>query len=796
MVSPKQPTGSLPPTRNKRPSSSSDDVPPFSKHPEVDDAPPSVKRLKGDDNVDTLKKKSVLPSENSKELHSTDQPELEAGNVADQKVNDTANEKVEAAADEKIEAAAEEKVDAAADGKGDAAVDGGVFTPAPDLYRTSLGADSYQSIPRLLIVCGNDQHQGRWVALLDRKGSGHVQANGKTISKYSFCFLNTDDDVVLSQAENNAYIVQLQLESPSDVETGSGKGKPLNIENQVEDALAIAGCGLHNVYRLLIVCGNDQHQGRWVALLDRKGSGHVQANGKTISKYSFCFLNTDDDVVLSQAENNAYIVQLQLESPSDVETGSGKGKPLNIENQVEDALAIAVKAWTNTPPRSSVETAFISQESTIALTLSHSFPSENTKHALIATSYLHLKNNEQVKYINELPAVNPRILLSGPAGSEIYQEILLKALAHFYGAKLLISDSEAFRLSVKDAKPMEGTEASSSLTANDSISSLTGPSKNTVFMTGAEKVVGWALSHHLMRNTQEDVDMRLVLPPVSIQYGLELLQAKKNDTKSLKKSLKENIALPFDSQPCKGIILFGPPGNGKTMLAKAVATEAGANFINISMSSISSKWSGECEKCIKAVFSLASKIAPSIIFVDEVDSMLGRRENPEEHQAMRKLKNEFMLNWDGLRTKDTERVLVLAATNRTFDLDEAVIRRLPHRLMVNLPDAPNRANILKVILAKEDLSQDVDLESVASDEVVLNQAENNAYIVQLLLESPSDVGTSAGKGKLLNIENQLDGLELDSAANIGSNNAADFELSIGTGNANSFTEPFLLAFLL
>ncbi|PHU15981.1 hypothetical protein BC332_17186 [Capsicum chinense] len=135
------------------------------------------------------------------------------------------------------------------------------------------------------------------------------------------------------------------------------------------------------------------------------------------------------------------------------------------------------------------------------------------------------------------------------------------------------------------------------------------------------------------------------------------------------------------------------------MLAKAVATEAGANFINISMSSIGSKG----EKCIKAVFLLASKIAPSIIFVDEVDSMLGRRENPEKHQAVRRLKNKFMLNWDGLRTKDTERVLVLAATNRPFDIDEAVIRRLPRR-----------AKILKVILAKEDLAQDVDVESVAS----------------------------------------------------------------------------------
>ncbi|KAE8663486.1 hypothetical protein F3Y22_tig00112957pilonHSYRG00029 [Hibiscus syriacus] len=96
--------------------------------------------------------------------------------------------------------------------------------------------------------------------------------------------------------------------------------------------------------------------------------------------------------------------------------------------------------------------------------------------------------------------------------------------------------------------------------------------------------------------------------------------------------------------------------------------------------------------------------------------MLSQRENSQEHESMRKMKTEFMMNWvwDGLHTKDTERVLLLAATNRPYDLDEAVIRRLPRRLMVDLPDAANRAKILNVILEKEDVSSDVDLDAAAS----------------------------------------------------------------------------------
>lgn len=156
----------------------------------------------------------------------------------------------------------------------------------------------------------------------------------------------------------------------------------------------------------------------------------------------------------------------------------------------------------------------------------------------------------------------------------------------------------------------------------------------------------------------------------------------------IKESLQELVMLPLRRpdlfkggllKPCRGILLFGPPGTGKTMLAKAIANEAGASFINVSMSTITSKWFGEDEKNVRALFTLAAKVSPTIIFVDEVDSMLGQRTRVGEHEAMRKIKNEFMMHWDGLLTQPGERILVLAATNRPFDLDEAIIRRFERR---------------------------------------------------------------------------------------------------------------------
>ncbi|CAN1778374.1 Outer mitochondrial transmembrane helix translocase [Linum perenne] len=191
----------------------------------------------------------------------------------------------------------------------------------------------------------------------------------------------------------------------------------------------------------------------------------------------------------------------------------------------------------------------------------------------------------------------------------------------------------------------------------------------------------------------------------------------------IKESLQELVMLPLRRpdlfkggllKPCRGILLFGPPGTGKTMLAKAIAREAGASFINVSMSTITSKWFGEDEKNVRALFSLAAKVSPTIIFVDEVDSMLGQRTRVGEHEAMRKIKNEFMTHWDGLATKQGERILVLAATNRPFDLDEAIIRRFERRIMVGLPSVENREMILKTLLSKEKVDEQLDFKELAT----------------------------------------------------------------------------------
>ncbi|TRX98951.1 hypothetical protein FHL15_000293 [Xylaria flabelliformis] len=159
-------------------------------------------------------------------------------------------------------------------------------------------------------------------------------------------------------------------------------------------------------------------------------------------------------------------------------------------------------------------------------------------------------------------------------------------------------------------------------------------------------------------------------------------------------------AAPLLSAP-SGVLLYGPPGCGKTMLAKAVAHESGASFINLHISTLTEKWYGDSNKLVRAVFSLARKLQPTIIFIDEIDAVLGTRRSGE-HEASGMVKAEFMTLWDGLTSANTRglpaRIVVLGATNRIHDIDEAILRRMPKKFPVSLPDKNQRLRILQLLL--------------------------------------------------------------------------------------------------
>ncbi|RNE97239.1 ATPase family AAA domain-containing protein 1-B-like [Trypanosoma rangeli] len=146
----------------------------------------------------------------------------------------------------------------------------------------------------------------------------------------------------------------------------------------------------------------------------------------------------------------------------------------------------------------------------------------------------------------------------------------------------------------------------------------------------------------------------------------------------------------------KGVLLYGPPGTGKTLLARAMAKELGCSFINVKTDSLFSKWVGDTEKNAAAVFSLAEKISPCVIFIDEVDALLGSRntiDSPPHNHA----KTIFMTCWDGITQSDAK-IIVIGATNRPKFIDEAIRRRLPLQVEVPPPDEAARHKILNILL--------------------------------------------------------------------------------------------------
>uniref|UniRef100_A0AAX7UJ68 Katanin p60 ATPase-containing subunit A-like 2 n=1 Tax=Astatotilapia calliptera TaxID=8154 RepID=A0AAX7UJ68_ASTCA len=199
-----------------------------------------------------------------------------------------------------------------------------------------------------------------------------------------------------------------------------------------------------------------------------------------------------------------------------------------------------------------------------------------------------------------------------------------------------------------------------------------------------------------------------------------------------KRLVKEAVVYPIKYpqlftgilSPWKGLLLYGPPGTGKTLLAKAVATECKTTFFNISASSIVSKWRGDSEKLVRVLFELARYHAPSTIFLDELESVMGQRGSSMggEHEGSRRMKTELLVQMDGLARSD-DLVFVLAASNLPWELDHAMLRRLEKRILVSLPSSPARQAMISHWLPPLSCTGGVELRTVLDYEALAKEME-------------------------------------------------------------------------
>ena len=193
------------------------------------------------------------------------------------------------------------------------------------------------------------------------------------------------------------------------------------------------------------------------------------------------------------------------------------------------------------------------------------------------------------------------------------------------------------------------------------------------------------------------------------------------DLEDAKQAIREALILPLQHpdwftgarKPWKGILLFGPPGCGKTHIARAVATEIQATFLNVDAASIFIKWVGESEKRVKALFSFARLKQPSIIFMDEIDAMVSARNSAGESGVEHRIKTQFLTEMDGVLKSENEHMVVLAATNLPWALDLALRRRFEKRIYIPPPDEPARKRIFEIHLKGIELDNSVDLDVLA-----------------------------------------------------------------------------------
>ena len=204
---------------------------------------------------------------------------------------------------------------------------------------------------------------------------------------------------------------------------------------------------------------------------------------------------------------------------------------------------------------------------------------------------------------------------------------------------------------------------------------------------------------------------------------------------NIKQELSEAVEWPMKHaasftrmgiRPAKGILLYGPSGTGKTLIAKAVAKESGANFIQVKGPSLLSMWVGKSEEGLRKVFERARQVAPCIVFFDEIDALAGKRGIETGTKVTERVLNQLLAEMDGL--EDLKDVLVIGATNRLDMLDPALLRpgRFDKILLVNAPEEKGRLNVLEIHTKNMPLAKDVKIKELAKKTVGYTGADLEA----------------------------------------------------------------------
>jgi len=226
----------------------------------------------------------------------------------------------------------------------------------------------------------------------------------------------------------------------------------------------------------------------------------------------------------------------------------------------------------------------------------------------------------------------------------------------------------------------------------------------------------------------------------------------------IKEELDEIVILPMKRPdlfvdlltPCKGLLLFGPPGTGKTMIGRCIASQSDSTFFSISASSLASKWAGEPEQLVRALFAVARIKQPSVIFIDEIDSLLTQRSEGEQ-ESSRRIKTEFLVQFDGMTTSSKDNLLVIGATNLPHALDEAARRRFTKRLYIPLPNLKARLDIIELMLRNQKNNLD--------DKKILKlcrmtKGYSGADLAQLCKDAALNIIRRYGKDKIMEIKDK------------------------------------------